>query len=184
MTVPTMRAAVYHRHGPPDVLHVEDVPIPTVGPKDVLVRIEAASVNGGELPGRQGSLRALTGRRFPRRTGIDLVGVIEQLGAADALDYRRTTPADLGAFDVVVDTVGIDMQAWRELLAPGGRMVAITIDFRRLGESARAILGSVRLVGAVVGLERIADAHRALEAGGVRGKVVIDVAGTAGGPTG
>ena len=43
-----MKAAVRHEYGPPEVLHVEDVPTPTPKDDEVLVRVHAASVNLGD----------------------------------------------------------------------------------------------------------------------------------------
>ncbi|GIH22682.1 dehydrogenase [Acrocarpospora phusangensis] len=314
-----MRAALYDRYGPPDVLYEGKVPVPQIKPDEVLVRVHAASVNGGELAGRAGKLRLVTGRRFPQRTGIDFTGEIAEvgpsvaglregervwgilgrkfgsvaeyvavrprqtapapadltmveavsllaggttsitalrdkahlkagerllvrgasggvgsvavqigklfgahvtalagpknldfvrdLGADEVLDYHTTHPSGLGAFDVIMDTVGTHHPAYRRLLAPGGRMVAIAFDLENLLTSLSYILGSavhgsqrVRffsgnpghelfaeltryaengdirpVVDTVHPLAGIAAAHRALEAGGVRGKHVIQL---------
>ena len=40
-----MRAAICHSYGPPEVVQLDDVPSPTVGPGEVRVRIAAAAVN-------------------------------------------------------------------------------------------------------------------------------------------
>jgi NADPH:quinone reductase-like Zn-dependent oxidoreductase len=40
-----VKAVVFHEHGESDVLRVEDVPVPTCGPDDLLVRVHAVSVN-------------------------------------------------------------------------------------------------------------------------------------------
>lgn len=75
-----MRAALFDRYGPPEVLYEGKVPVPDVRPGEVLVRVHAATVNGGELPGRAGKLRLVTGRRFPQRTGLDFAGEIAEIG--------------------------------------------------------------------------------------------------------
>lgn len=75
-----MLAARYHRHGPPEVLQLDEVPVPVPGRGQVLVRVQAASVNGGDLFARSGGLRLVTGRRLPVGVGIDLAGVVEGLG--------------------------------------------------------------------------------------------------------
>lgn len=317
----TMRAALFDRYGPPEVLYEGRVPVPVAQPGEVLVRVHAASVNGGELAGRSGALRLLLLGPFPRRTGFDFAGqvaalgagttgfavgdrvwgsmplggaargrtgsaaeyvavpvhklapapatldlveaaalpvgttaitalrdearlargerllvrganggvgsiavqlgramgahvtalagpstldMVRDLGADVALDHRTTQPGDLGAFDVVLDTVGTDLRAHQRLLAPGGRMVAIT------ARSARAVLdiatsavhgrrrirffsgnptsalfadltryvdqGALRpVIDTVHPLADIAAAHRALEARGVRGKHIVCV---------
>ncbi|MFJ6573860.1 NAD(P)-dependent alcohol dehydrogenase [Streptomyces sp. NPDC091292] len=318
-----MRAALYDRYGPPDVLYEGRVPKPVAGPGLVLVRVRAASVNGGELMGRAGKVRLVTGlagRGFPKRTGVDFAGeivalgspapglkegdrvwgvmprsqgfgsaaeyvavpprhlalapagldlvaaaalpagttaitalrdkaritagerllvrgasggvgsvavqlgraygarvtalagaknldLVRELGADEAFDYRTTGPADLGRFDVVLDTVGTEFRAYRRLLAPGGRMVTISFDGDHILTSLSCILastvfgsrrvrffsgnptrelfdeltrltesGAIRpVVDTVHPLADIAGAHRALEAGGVRGKHVIRI---------
>lgn len=40
-----MQAWTYHRYGPPDVLKREEIPVPTPGAKDILVRVHATTVN-------------------------------------------------------------------------------------------------------------------------------------------
>ena len=50
----TMRAAVYDRTGPPEVLRYEEVPDPEVPDDGVLVAVEAISVEGGDTLNRAG----------------------------------------------------------------------------------------------------------------------------------
>ncbi|WP_433445401.1 NAD(P)-dependent alcohol dehydrogenase [Nonomuraea sp. CA-141351] len=318
-----MRAALFDRYGPPEVLYVGTVPKPVPGPGEVLVRVHAASVNGGELHGRAGALRPMTGlmqRGFPKRMGLDFTGeivalgpdpaepgprlgdrvwgvldrtfgsvaeylavrprhlsllpagldlveasalpvgttaitalrdkaklqpgerllvrggsggvgvvavqlgralgahvtalagarnldLVRELGAHEAYDYATTRPADLPRFDVVMDTVGSDHPAYRRLLTPSGRMVAIAFDVNQIAASLSYIAastvygrrrvrffsgrpthrlladltryvetGAIRpVVDTVFPLEEIAKAHRALEAGGVSGKIIVRV---------
>ncbi|MCQ8833298.1 NAD(P)-dependent alcohol dehydrogenase [Streptomyces malaysiensis] len=315
-----MRAARYDRYGPPEVLYEGTLPKPVAGPGEVLVRVHATSVNGGELSGRAGKLKLVTGRRFPKSIGIDIAGeiaevgssvrhlavgdrvwgamprltfgaaaeyvavrprqlscapegidlvqaaalpgvgttaitalrdkiglmsgerllvrgaaggvgsvavqlghalgahvtalagaktldLVRELGADEAHDYRTTGPAALGPFDAVLDTVGTELGAYRELLAPGGRMVAIAFDTDRPLPSLGSMLlsavhgsrrvrfftgnplhqlfadlaeyvenGAIRpVIDTVHPLSDIGRAHRAMEAGGGRGKHVIQV---------
>ncbi|MEU7799651.1 NAD(P)-dependent alcohol dehydrogenase [Micromonospora arborensis] len=250
-----MRAALYDRYGPPEVLYEGKVPVPDIKSGEVLVRVHATSVNGGELAGRAGKMRLVTGRRFPQRSGIDFVGevaalgpsvsgiregervwgflgrttfgsaaeyvavrprqiapapgnltpmqavsllaggttsivalrdkarlkpgerllvrgasggvgsvavqfgkafgahvtalagpenldFVRGLGADEAFDYKATHPWELGTFDVVMDTVGTQHPAYRRLLAPGGRMVAIAFDIENILSSLSYIVGS------------------------------------------
>ncbi|MFD0591796.1 zinc-binding alcohol dehydrogenase family protein [Catellatospora coxensis] len=79
-----MRAAMFDGYGPPEVLYAGSVPTPAAGPGEVLVRVHAASVNGGELAGRAGRVRLVTGllgRGFPKRVGMDFAGEIAAVGA-------------------------------------------------------------------------------------------------------
>ncbi|MFD2027891.1 NAD(P)-dependent alcohol dehydrogenase [Promicromonospora aerolata] len=75
-----MRTAMYARYGPPEVLYTSTAPRPDPDSGQVLVRVVASTVNGGELAGRQGRLKIVTGRKFPRRIGIDFSGEIVALG--------------------------------------------------------------------------------------------------------
>ncbi|MGC0411230.1 NADPH:quinone reductase-like Zn-dependent oxidoreductase [Streptomyces ambofaciens] len=315
-----MKAVLFDRYGPPEVLYVGRRPVPAIGPDEVLVRVRAAGVNGGDLHDRTGKVRLVTGRAFPKGAGIDFAGEVAEVGAAvtgvrvgervwgllgrrtgsmaeyvavsprriatapgnltpeeavsllagattaltalrdkaalqpgerllvrggsggvgsvavqvgrllgahvvalaggknldfvrelgaeDAWDHRKTPLSALGRFDVVLDTVGTEQARVRRLLAPGGRMVAVTVDFARPLAGIAAVLGStvhgkgrirffsgnpdsallaeaarlaergdlVPVVDTVHPLDRVADAQRALEAGGVRGKHVVRVA--------
>ncbi|WP_328608240.1 NAD(P)-dependent alcohol dehydrogenase [Amycolatopsis sp. NBC_00345] len=312
MTSPSMRLVTYDRYGPADVLSVTTAPVPRPRPGEVLVRVRAVSVNGGELAMRAGRLLPFSGKRFPKFVGIDLTGEVveagnsrftagdlvwgqvgrrprsaaeyvavrpelldhvpagldavqavslpvgttaitalrdlaalapgerllvrgatggvgyvavqlgkamgahvtaltsagnldlaKELGADEAIDYRA--PGDLGRFDVILDTVGTGLPAFRRLLTHRGRMVTIAFDFdhpvRSLGYIAAHALrrrrwvrffsgnpdaslfaelgrwvtaGAIRpQVDRVFPLADVAAAHRALEQGGVRGKIVV-----------
>jgi NADPH:quinone reductase-like Zn-dependent oxidoreductase len=78
-----MRAALYDRYGPPEVLYEGKLPKPTATSGKVLVQVHATSVNGGELHARAGKIRLLTaamGRGFPKPMGIDFAGEVAAVG--------------------------------------------------------------------------------------------------------
>jgi NADPH:quinone reductase-like Zn-dependent oxidoreductase len=70
----TMKAAVIRAPGGPDVLKIENRPIPEPRTGEVLVRVKAFGVNRSELFTRQG---LSPGVSFPRVLGIEAVGVVE-----------------------------------------------------------------------------------------------------------
>lgn len=76
-----MRAVQYDRYGPPEVLRVDEVPMPSPGPGEVLVEVHAASVDAGEMAFRAGRMRWMTRAGFPRRTGGDFAGRVAETGA-------------------------------------------------------------------------------------------------------
>jgi NADPH:quinone reductase-like Zn-dependent oxidoreductase len=81
-----MQAAVQERYGPPEVVHLTEIDRPDPADDEVLVRVQAASVNRADLDGlgpRPGFVRLFTGLRAPRnhRVGIDVAGVVESVGA-------------------------------------------------------------------------------------------------------
>ena len=47
-----MRAAIFDRAGEPEVLHIAELPNPTPGDTDLLIRVEAISIEGGDLLAR------------------------------------------------------------------------------------------------------------------------------------
>ncbi|VEA66654.1 putative NAD(P)H quinone oxidoreductase, PIG3 family [Serratia plymuthica] len=48
-----MKAAVYDEEGAPGVLKYVDIPDPVAGPDDVLISVEAISIEGGDLINRR-----------------------------------------------------------------------------------------------------------------------------------
>ena len=63
----TMKAVVIHTPGGPEVLKVEDQPIPSAKPGQVLIRVKAFGLNRSEMFTRQGHS---PGVEFPRILGI------------------------------------------------------------------------------------------------------------------
>ncbi|WP_239159606.1 NAD(P)-dependent alcohol dehydrogenase [Winogradskya humida] len=304
-----MTAAQFQRYGGPEVLEMASVPRPTAGPGEVLVKIEASAVNWHDAVVRSGTLKIVTGRKFPLGVGLDFAGTdlatgtpvwgmvspksghvtgaaaeyavvpadriapmpstltwteaaalvtsgttaltalrdmthvrpgervlirgaagtvgmvavqlavalgahvvalagsrdldfVAELGAHEVIDYRTVVPADLEPADVILDTVGADLLAYRRRLKRGGRMVTVNFgsakamtaiaasaifgeqrvrtfssypDARLLDDLAGFVAaGSVRpVVDTIFPLQRIADAHRALTEPGHRGKLVL-----------
>jgi len=77
-----MKAAVYDQPGPPDVLRYTDVPDPEPGPGDVLVRVAAVSIEGGDTLAR-GDTTAPAGIG-PHIVGYQAAGTVIQVGSAVA----------------------------------------------------------------------------------------------------
>jgi NADPH:quinone reductase-like Zn-dependent oxidoreductase len=75
----TMKAVLIHSFGGPEVLKVEEVPVPKPGANDVLVRVRAGGVNPVDWKLREGLLPSA---RMPMTMGIDFSGTIEAVGAA------------------------------------------------------------------------------------------------------
>jgi NADPH:quinone reductase-like Zn-dependent oxidoreductase len=87
-----MRAAVYRKYGPPDVVSIETVPKPVPGDRDILVRMRATSVTSGDARLRAFNLPppfAIPGRLAigvfgPRKKilGVEFAGDVEAVGKA------------------------------------------------------------------------------------------------------
>lgn len=82
-----MKAIRIHTYGGPEVMQLEELPTPSPGPGEALVRIHAASVNFLDVQRRRGELvgQAFYSRHanddLPALLGSQGVGVIEALGA-------------------------------------------------------------------------------------------------------
>ena len=82
-----MRAVVYDRYGPPDVLRLEDVERPVPNEDELLVRIHATTVNRTDCGWRSAKpflIRYFIGLLRPKRKilGMEFAGEIEAVGAA------------------------------------------------------------------------------------------------------
>ena len=75
----TMKAVRIHEYGGPEVLVYEDVPKPEPGAAQVLVRVEAATVNPVDVSVREN--RFPTPKQPPKTIGSDGAGVVEAVGA-------------------------------------------------------------------------------------------------------
>lgn len=81
-----MKAIVYEKYGPPDVLQLKDVEKPTPKAHEVLVNVRAASVNPGDWHALRGTpflQRLETGLFAPKAKilGADVAGTIEAVGS-------------------------------------------------------------------------------------------------------
>ncbi|WP_022869063.1 zinc-binding dehydrogenase [Schaalia vaccimaxillae] len=77
VTLPTtMRAAVISEFGSPEVLRIQDVPVPNPKPGHVLIRVEAFGINRSEQHFRRGLGSFGT---LPRIPGLEAVGTIVAL---------------------------------------------------------------------------------------------------------
>jgi len=74
-----MKAIVISQHGPPDVLHVEDVEEPGLGPTRVKVAVKATALNRADLLQRIGRYPPPRGVD-PRIPGLEFAGVVEETG--------------------------------------------------------------------------------------------------------
>lgn len=97
-----MRAARIHRFGPPDVIQIDDVPLPSPDPDQVLVRVAAAGVGPWDalIRGQESVVKVA----LPFTLGSDLSGIVESVGsdvqhfrAGDAV-YGATNPQFIGAY--------------------------------------------------------------------------------------
>ena len=75
-----MRAAVITKFGPPEVLQIRDIPVPSIGAGEVLVRTRAIGLNFAEVFARLGYYPGIP--KPPFVPGIEFSGVVEAAGVS------------------------------------------------------------------------------------------------------
>jgi NADPH:quinone reductase-like Zn-dependent oxidoreductase len=81
-----MKAVRIHSFGSVEVLQLDEIPTPQPGPGEVLVKVQAASVNPVDCKTRSGEFRPV-GLMMPLTLGRDISGVVEQVGS-DVSDVK------------------------------------------------------------------------------------------------
>jgi NADPH:quinone reductase-like Zn-dependent oxidoreductase len=144
-----MRAALFRRHGGPEVMEVGEVPDPVPGPGQALVRVRAAALNHIDVWVRRG-LPALK-VDFPHVLGGDVCGVVAALGPG-AEGPALTAPFKEG--DRVVVNPGLSCGRCARCLSGEDNLCP---DYRLIGEqgwggqSELLVVPAVNLVPAPAG---------------------------------
>lgn len=175
-----MQAVRIHRFGGPDVLTVDEVPVPDPGPGEVLVRVEAAAVNFADVMRRRADPYPFP-TPLPFTPGSEVAGTVEALGegvagpppgtpvlalvgADGSSGYAQYAVAAADRVIPIPDGVGAE--------AAAGIIVAGTTAMLLLTEAAPAAEGAAVLIpGAAGGVGSVAVqlASRVLGAGTVIG---------------
>lgn len=77
---PVSRRVQFDHYGPEDVLHVVDVPRPSVSDGHVLIRVATAGINPGEIAIRNGAMEQMFPATFPSGQGSDFAGRVVEVG--------------------------------------------------------------------------------------------------------
>jgi NADPH:quinone reductase-like Zn-dependent oxidoreductase len=135
-----MKAAAIDKTGPPEVLTIHTLPIPKVGPKDVLISLLAAGVGIWDAQIRKGDY-SVGSKRFPRVLGADGAGIVAAVGK----DVRRFKEGDrVWAYEWGGSKTGF----YAEYAAPNEKNVALAPDaFTLIEAGAAAVTGLTALQG-------------------------------------
>jgi len=85
-----MRAYVLDYYGGAEGSRLRDVPVPTPGPRDILVSVRAAGLNPVDFKFRQGKLRAIYRPKLAFVLGNELAGEVVAVGS----DVKRFRVGD------------------------------------------------------------------------------------------
>lgn len=112
-----MRRIEYQRYGGPEEMHLVETEPKSPRSNEIRVRVQAASTNPMDWKIRDGAVKIMTGRSFPRGVGTDFAGVVEALGAGvtrfkvgDSVFGAMTMKASASFADTIVtaeDTAAI-----------------------------------------------------------------------------
>lgn len=72
-----MKAVLFRAHGGPDKLSYEDLPVPKIGPEEVLVRVKACALNHLDIWVREGN--PAYPMPLPHVSGSDVAGIVEEV---------------------------------------------------------------------------------------------------------
>ena len=117
-----MQAIVQEVYGGPEVLHFATVPQPTPGPKDLLVRVKAVSVNPVDAKVRGGGLASTPVPDPPLIVGWDAAGVVEAVGS------------ETGLF-----SVGDEVYFAGDVTRPGSYAQYVAVDERIVGRKPQSL---------------------------------------------
>jgi NADPH:quinone reductase-like Zn-dependent oxidoreductase len=77
-----MKAIMYQKFGTADVLQAVEQPKPIIKADQVLVKVKAFSINPMDWKIRKGEMTLMSGSKFPKHTGTDFSGIVEEFGSA------------------------------------------------------------------------------------------------------
>ena len=153
-----MKAVVCTAYGPPEVLRIEDVPMPSPAAGEARVRVRASSVNAGDwhlMRGDPWLVRLMFGLRKPRSPvfGADVAGVVDAVGA----DVRGLQVGD----EVFGDISGCGFGGWAEYATADASLLVpkpASLSFEEaaaIPAAGMTALQGVRDIGAVQPGERV-----------------------------
>ena len=158
-----MRAITYDSFGPArDVLKLEDIPTPSPGPGEVLVRLHASGVNPSDTRARSGGRPGVTKPPFPKIIPhSDGAGVIEAVG--DGVPTRR-----------IGEKVWVWNGQWQRAFGTAAEYIALP------EENAVPLGDSVPFEhGAILGIPGLTAHHTVLGDGPIADQIVL-ISGGAG----
>ena len=166
-----MKAIQIHGYGGVDQLRYEDVPTPTPGPNEVLVKVAATSVNPIDWKIRRGDRKATVALEFPTILGRDIAGEIsgaiptgsglkpgQKVAALGTRAYAEFVSVPIAALVAVPEGLDIEQAGALPLVVSTGAELMERIGPQR-GDTVlvTGALGGVGRTAVCVALER--DAH-------------------------
>ena len=170
-----MKAIVYHKYSPPDVLELNEVEKPTPKDDEVLIKIHAASVNSWDwdlLRGKPFVNRLLFGLLKPKINilGVDIAGQVEAVGR----NVKRFEPGD----EVFGDISGCGFGAFAEYVCARENVLALKSTSMTFQEAAAVPQAAVLALQGLRDKGQIQKGQKVLinGAGGGAGSFAVQIA--------
>ena len=164
-----MKAFIVEKYGK-DGLRAAHIPEPTVGSRDVLVQVSAASINPLDKMLRNGEFKQLLKYKTPFVLGHDVAGIVTRIGA-DVRDYKVGDEVYARPRDLRIGT-------FAEYIAIDHADIALKPNSLTMEESAAVPLVALAAWQALVDLALVKPGQRVLVhagAGGL-GSTVVQLA--------
>lgn len=158
-----MRSVQLTTYGPPSVVHIVETEQPHAGPGQVRISVNASGISTGEVRLRSGGLRGVVAVSFPFRTGLDVAGVVDEVG--DGVVGVEVGDEVFGMVDSTLRGANADFAVlvawahrppswtWEEAGGAAGSVETATrvLDRMRVGEGATVLVqGAAGATGTVI----------------------------------
>ena len=164
-----MKSIRVHQFGDPGVLKLEELPTPSVGAGQVLVKVQAIGVNPVETYQRSGSNLAI---HLPWTPGMDAAGLVEAAGAGvtelqrgDRVYTSDTVTGSYAEFALCDQSSVHRLPANLSFQQGAAINIPYATAYRALHHRARALVGEVVLIHGASGGVGIAATQMARAAG-------------------
>jgi NADPH:quinone reductase-like Zn-dependent oxidoreductase len=169
-----MKAIVWPKYGPPDVLQFKEVDKPTPNDDEVLVKIHAASLNGTDFEFLRGSwaARLTVGPRKPKNKilGSDVSGQVEAVGR----NIEQFQPGD----EIMGDLLSHGLGAFAEFVCAPEKAFTLKPDRMTFNEAATYPQAAIISLQCLRGERKIQPGQKVLinGAGGGMGTFAVQIA--------
>ena len=119
-----MKAVRIHQFGGPEVLNLEEAPLPEPGEGEVRIRVLAASVNPVDYKIRGGGYPRVKADQLPMTLGRDVAGAIDKVGPgvgdlSVGEEVYAMLPSDRGGYAEFVAVKASDCARWNSFRSSG-----------------------------------------------------------------
>lgn len=142
-----MKGIVYQKFGTADVLETIEQPKPTIKADQLLVRVKAFSINPMDWKIRKGQMKLMSGSKFPKHTGADFAGIVEEFGTS------------VSGFTIGDEVFGVVKNMMKEGVSAEYVAVTSSLVWKKPSNISFAQAASIPVVGtaAVTALEKMGE---------------------------